>query len=135
MALINYENLKNKQENLEKLKISFLKKKSTDRFKRRYILIKITPIKETKLSTTQIINELRENIKKFFGNLDYSLSHFFILKSTIKNKNNNYYLIIKISNKYIEKFKTSLLFLRKINNQEIYAQSIITSGSIKKIGE
>ncbi|MDD3264184.1 MAG: Rpp14/Pop5 family protein [Candidatus Nanoarchaeia archaeon] len=133
MALINYEILKNEKEDLDKLKISFLKKKPSDRFKRRYLLLEITPIKEAKINENNIINELKQTIKNFFGILDYSLSHFFVLKNSIKNKNNKYYLIIKISNKYIEKLKTSLFFLRKINNNDIYIQTIYTSGSLKKI--
>ena len=40
--------------------------------------------------------------------------------------------IIKVSHKYVDKVKASLCFIEKINNQQVIAHSIGTSGILKK---
>lgn len=139
MVLIDYKELKKSDENLSPLKITFTHKMPSERFKRRYFLLTIEYLDSENIhlkdKKSDVVKNLRYVLKNFLGIFDFSLSHFFILNKSIQVINNKIYLIIKISNKYIEKFKSSLFFFRTVNKNEIKAESIFVSGSLKKVLE
>ena len=95
--------------------------------KKRYLAFRL--ITEQEISDFNKIKEsIVANAMNFMGKFNYSKAGIQVIDDCYKNQKG----IIRINAKYVDEFKSSLLFLKKINDQKIIFQTIGLSGILKK---
>ncbi len=96
--------------------------------KKRYLTIQVFSKKV--FSVKEIRLELEKSFQNFFGILSLSKASIMIFDEKFNKKNQT--IIIKVSSKYINELKSSLILIKRINGEPVAIKSLTCSGTIKK---
>ncbi|MFT4304508.1 MAG: Rpp14/Pop5 family protein [Candidatus Woesearchaeota archaeon] len=99
------------------------------REKKRYLAFEI--ISNDKINFNLASNAIKEAFIRYAGLDGYANAGILILKDLYNPEMNSG--VIKVSNKEIDRLKTSLLFIKKIGNKNVIFKTKSCSGIIKKI--
>ena len=95
--------------------------------KKRYLAFRL--ISEDNISDFHKVEDsIIANALGFMGKFDFSKAGIQVIEDCYKENKG----VIRINAKYIDEFKSSLLFLTKINGQEVIFQTVGLSGILKK---
>ena len=95
--------------------------------KKRYLAFKL--VSDNEISDFKKVNEsVIASAMDFMGKLNFSKAGIQLIEDCYK-KNKG---IIKLNPKYVDELKSGLLFLTKINNQDVIFQTTGLSGILKK---
>ena len=95
--------------------------------KKRYLAFKL--ISEDKISDFNKVNDsIIAQAMEFMGKFDFSKAGIQVIEDCYKGDRG----IIRMNAKYVDEFKSSLLFLNKINGQNVIFQTVGLSGILKK---
>jgi len=100
--------------------------------KKRYLVFEI--VSDTKFKDFKAVQEqIMQKSLELIGQLGVAKAGIQPLKETWNKETQRG--IIKVNYKYTDELKSSLSFIKQINNQEVIAKSVITSGVINKAKE
>jgi ribonuclease P/MRP protein subunit POP5 len=100
--------------------------------KRRYLAFKL--VSEQKLPDfREVKDQIISQALNFMGKFNYSKAGIQVLEDCYDSGLQRG--IVRIDTKHVDEFKSSLLFLTKINNQDVIFQTIGLSGILKKAKE
>ncbi len=96
--------------------------------KKRYLTIQF--LSETSFSVKEVRLALEKAFKDFFGLLGLSKASIMIFDEKFNKKNQT--IIVKVSHRYVDELKSSLILIKEINREPVAIKSITCSGTIKK---
>ena len=94
--------------------------------KKRYIIFQVHSEKD--IPSKDVLQAIDRACLEFMGILYYGKAGVMILKNQYKDNQG----IIRVSHKYVDHVKASLLFIKQINNIKIKVEPIGVSGILKK---
>ncbi len=97
----------------------------TLRTKKRYVVYEA--LSEQPMGHKSIVKTITQSYKDNFG--FFGLGNAGIMDTKIHKKNRG---IIKVNNKYLDNFKTSMAMVTKINKKEVLLHTVAVSGILKK---
>ena len=96
--------------------------------KKRYLVYGV--ISDKKINFDDAKEAVNKAILQFLGELGYAKAGIIILSEWKKNKG-----ILRINHKEVDKVKTALCLIEKINNEAVIVRTIGVSGILKKARE
>ena len=90
----------------------------------RYLVLEV--VSETKIDDKRLKESIITSVLKFLGELELAKAGLKI----IDLKNNK--IIIKATHLYVDKIKTALILIKKIDNKNIIIKTVNVTGSLKK---
>ncbi len=95
------------------------------REKKRYMVYQVISKQPVKFKETQ--QAIEKEVTKTLGTLEMAKANFTILPDWSGQKG-----LIKVNNKYVNKVRTAMMFLRNINKAKAITKIVRISGTIKK---
>jgi ribonuclease P/MRP protein subunit POP5 len=95
--------------------------------RKRYILFEIKSDKSFSLS--DIKEEVDKALLLFLGQLGLSKA----IPQFVHEKSGRNKFVLKCNNKYVDEVKSAIILIKSIKNNQIILNSVITSGTLKKI--
>ncbi|MFH1275616.1 MAG: Rpp14/Pop5 family protein [Candidatus Woesearchaeota archaeon] len=96
--------------------------------KKRYVLFEI--VSNTQFTLKEAQDEVDKAILLFLGQLGLSKASPLFLKERFKDNK----FIIKVNHNWVDELISGVILIKSIKNTPIIIRSIITSGTLKKIG-
>jgi ribonuclease P/MRP protein subunit POP5 len=94
--------------------------------KKRYISFEV--ISSEKLTAELVSSAITKSSLDFLGTLDAGKAGLLVLNDKFSNNTG----VVKISHKYVDKIRTSMMLVNKIGNQDVMFRTKIVSGTLKK---
>ena len=99
------------------------------REKKRYVAFKVQS--ESKLSSFDAVSaEIFSSYGRLFGEMGLAQAGIIVLKERWNSERQTG--ILKVSHKYVNEIKASLALIKQINNVDVIASSLTTSGILDK---
>ena len=94
--------------------------------KKRYLSVEI--ISPDKFSAEEVKKSVEKSCLEFLGTLDAGKAGILFLSDKFKNNRG----IVKTGHKYVDKVRSALALIKKIDNKEVIIQTKVVSGILKK---
>ncbi|MFA5141745.1 MAG: Rpp14/Pop5 family protein [Candidatus Woesearchaeota archaeon] len=99
------------------------------REKKRYLVFRV--LSKSKIqSQNNLLSQLKLEISSYFGQLGMSLAGIQLMKELYNPETQSG--IIRVSNRFVNQLKTSLMLITQLNESEVIVKSVNVSGMINK---
>ncbi|MAG45510.1 MAG: hypothetical protein CMH63_01920 [Nanoarchaeota archaeon] len=95
--------------------------------KKRYIAFNLSS--EGKIAKKDIINSVNNSCKRFMGELSYGEAGVRVIDKLVEGNKG----VVRVNSKYVDITKTSLMLIKKINNQRVLFKNVKVSGILNKV--